>query len=267
MSEEKSEERKSIDSWFDYYDYAGFIAPGAALLLGLLYFFHDTIPRDYSKDFFKESSLGTLGLVILIAYVLGQILEGIANILEPPIWWLWGRPHTWIRSYKSHKYPWTFKKKTRQLLTEEQREQLLKSVRQRFNLLPKPKTFDALKTTAECDALIRQIRAAVAANVRSRIIDRQNANYALARGLATAILIVFCVAAFKFWKFAEWRSIDTLLVVFVFIVAYVAALTRMCKSHVWHARELYAAFIIMNLPTTAEPTTSAHPLSNNNSPS
>src|SRR6516165_9835240 len=139
MSEE-SERSKSFDGRFNFYDYAGFIAPGTALLLGLLYLVPEF--REPTVALMKESSLGALGLFILVAYVVGHVLEGIAYPIDRAMWLLWrGRPAEWIA--------------TGRILIPEQRALLLDAVNKRFDL--KLASFDVLKKQNERDALIRQI--------------------------------------------------------------------------------------------------------------
>lgn len=101
MSDE-IERGKSLDSRFNFYDYAGFIAPGTAFLLGLVYF----VPEVWglTEKLIKESSLGALGLFLLIAYVVGHLLEGVGVLIEKAMWWWHGRPHNWIRSWRIHKF-------------------------------------------------------------------------------------------------------------------------------------------------------------------
>lgn len=134
------------------------------------------------------------------------------------------------------------------MLTDEQRERLLQAVHRRFNLLGN-RTFDSLKTEQECDALVRQIRAAVAANHRSGLLERFGGNYGLARGLAAAVFVLFFVALGA-GAFQGWRSWNTWLTVIIFLVTFAAALRRMWESHYFHAVELFVEFL--NLPPRAE---------------
>ena len=69
---------------FDFYEYAGFIVPGTALMLGLLLFF----PEGRAL-FTKEGvTFGEFGLFVLVSYAAGQLVQGIGNFIE----WLWWKP-------------------------------------------------------------------------------------------------------------------------------------------------------------------------------
>ena len=71
---------------FDFYEYAGFIIPGAVLVIALVWLFPDS-----RALFSKEGvTLGELGLFVIIAYAAGQLVQAIGNYLEW-IWWMpWG---------------------------------------------------------------------------------------------------------------------------------------------------------------------------------
>jgi hypothetical protein len=218
MSDEP-ERGKSLDSWFNFYDYAGFIAPGTVLLLGFLYF----IPNlgSFEKGLPETNGFAGLGMFVLIAYVAGHIVEGIAIPFE---WIFWkacgGRPTKWIRSGR--------------ILTRNQRDRLCEAVTRRFGdnlrLLDKDK---------EYDAVIRQIRAFVSTGGRSSFTERLNGNYGLSRGIATSSLILIALYGVVWFYFGPMPFGPAIILV----IGLFAGVVRMYQSHRVWAMELFAEFL------------------------
>jgi hypothetical protein len=232
MSDE-AERAKAIDRRFEPYDYAGFIAPGAAFLLGLFYLTFDYWPGlwGFIKQHPDSISLGGLGMFVVLAYATGHVLEGCAIPIDWLMWQLYGgRPTYWIISGHT-------------LLTDEQRTKLLNAANNRFDLHLEPNSFGGTVGKKKWDAVVRQIRAAVVANGRSGLVDKLHGNYGLTRGLAAASIILLIMAVVigiaKGCKF-DWPAM------IVFFVSLNASLVRMWQSHRFHAMELYVEFL--NLP-------------------
>jgi len=77
---------------FDFYEFAGVIAPGTVILLaaGLIW-------PDYLGALHKLAvTLGGFGLALVLAYVGGHLLQAVGNLLES-VWWKinGGRPSDW----------------------------------------------------------------------------------------------------------------------------------------------------------------------------
>jgi hypothetical protein len=73
-----------VNRTFDFYEYAGFIIPGAVVVMAVVWLFPES-----RALFSKEGvTLGELGLFVIIAYAAGQLVQAIGNFLE----WLWWKP-------------------------------------------------------------------------------------------------------------------------------------------------------------------------------
>jgi hypothetical protein len=70
-----------ISQYFDQYAYVAVIAPGAALLFGLLLVWPGIFPDGASS----ETSLGALGVFLIAACIAGQILRAIGDVAERTI--------------------------------------------------------------------------------------------------------------------------------------------------------------------------------------
>jgi hypothetical protein len=46
----------------------------------------------------KDLSIGAFGLFVLVAFVLGHLIQGVGSVIEPIIWFPSGLPTNWVRS-------------------------------------------------------------------------------------------------------------------------------------------------------------------------
>ncbi len=63
---------------FDFYEFAGVIAPGAVVLYVLWLILPDVAPFLTTR----ELSIGSLGLFVILAYVAGHLVQAVGNGLE-----------------------------------------------------------------------------------------------------------------------------------------------------------------------------------------
>jgi hypothetical protein len=98
--------------YFDAYEIIGVITPGVvvALLLTMEWPSFRTMLGE------KGLSIGDFGLFILVAFVLGHLIQAVGNVLEPIIWFPFGLPTNWVRGTNQN------------LVTPEQRKALEKAV-------------------------------------------------------------------------------------------------------------------------------------------
>src|SRR5579864_2177507 len=103
---------------FDFYEYAGIIAPGTALLFGFVYLFPNV-----KGEFAREGvTFGEFGLFLLLAYITGHLVQGIGNGVQAVYWFPWGGiPSRWIMIEGK-------------LLAPAQRTALLAATNERFRL-------------------------------------------------------------------------------------------------------------------------------------
>lgn len=202
---------------FDHYEFSGLLLPGATLIAGLIVIF----PKSISLDDLLKVTFGSLGVFVVLSYVLGHLVQAVGNLTE----WLWwhaagGLPTDWLRT-KPHR-----------LLSRDQTETLQPRARERLSV---PHLDIGKATKREWYAVTRQIHADVSGAGRSARVEIFNGNYGLHRGLAAALLCVAIAATL-----AEPRRFD------VGIVAAVGsglALIRMHRFGIHYARELFVQFL------------------------
>jgi hypothetical protein len=201
---------------FDFYEYAGIIVPGAVLTLGMLWFFPEA-----RTMFSKEGiTFGELGLFIIIAYAVGQLIQGVGNWIE----WLWWK--TW-GGYPSKRVL------AGNFITADQHKRVIEA-------LCKDGKFASDVTTCslpESLAIVREVYSVVAAAGKAGRVDIFNGNYGLLRGLAASFLALIITAAILG---KSLYVIGTLLVLFLF------ALQRMHRFGKHYALELFIQYILVS---------------------
>jgi hypothetical protein len=207
---------------FDFYEFTSILVPGALLIVGCLPLYPD------AAAFYTASgiSLGGFGVLVIIAYAAGHIVQGIGNAIEGVFWWFFsGKPSDWVRSNK------------RLLIAPAQAAQLESDIFKKLELnveLPK-------LSQVEWYAITRQINAAVANQGRSSKIEVFLGTYGLHRGLAAALLTVFAA-----WLISDTNSWAALTLITLPGVGF--ALARMYRFGVYYARELMIQFLELPLP-------------------
>lgn len=205
---------------FTFYEFVGIISPGVVLLLILSYIFPDLCGTSNLKDI----SIGGMGIIVIIAYVLGHLVQSIGNLLEK-IWWgiFNGMPTNWViasdkKSFLSSSQIASFPDKIKQ------------------NLKIDSKNPISSYEPDEWFAITKQIYAAVKqANAADRI-DTFNGNYGFFRGIA-ASLFVGLTALIIDRGLSQWQ----LVVIVMFLL--VLAIARMHRFGKHYARELFVQFL------------------------
>jgi len=202
---------------FDFYEFTGILVPGAAALAGVLMLVPGLMPMSAVKDF----SIGGFGLLVVLAYVAGHLVQAIGNLVEWLWWKAWGgMPTDWVRTAPTN------------LLAEAQISTLPKAIAEQLKLAD----VDVRKTSSEqWYSVTRQIGAAVDAAGRGSRVQTLNGNYGLNRGLAAALVVVLVVALTA--KPADWIVLGGLS------VAIGLALARMHRFGKHQARELFVQFL------------------------
>jgi hypothetical protein len=198
---------------FDFYEYAGFIIPGAVLLLGLLWLF-----PEQRVLFAKEGvTFGELGLFVIVAYAAGHLVQGVGNFIE------------WICS-KVGGYP-TQKLLAGAYLSTEQHKRLDEILRTAFDVAQPSKI-----TPAAARSVAREAYAIVAAAGKAARVDTFNGNFGLLRGLAAAFLVLF-VAAIIVGK--------SIWILVTLAVLFALAVQRMHRFSRHYAIELFVQFLLV----------------------
>lgn len=202
---------------FDFYEFTGILVPGATVLAGVLLLVPDFIKPESIKDV----SVGGLGLFIVVAYVLGHLVQAVGNGVESVWWKLWGgMPTDWLRT------------KPDCVLAPSQLTALEKAIKGRLGL-------DGLQiahsTAGQWYAVTRQVYAEVAGAGRAARIDVFNGNYGLNRGIGAGLLVVLVIALINWpvnWTFAGGVT-----------AALALAIYRMHRFARHYAREVFVQFL------------------------
>ena len=208
---------------FDFYEYAGFIIPGAVLTLGLLLFFPE------SRALFSKNGItfGELGLFVVVAYAAGQLIQGVGNFVE----WLWWKP-------------WGGMPSNRMLaghyLSAEQYKRLIEALK-RDPRLGRDLT---MSDKAEYGEIVREVYAIVSGVGKAARVDTFNGNYGLLRGLAAAFGALVIVA-FVLGK--------ELYVVAVLAILLLFAVQRMHRFAVHYATELFTQYLLLSNDSAVRP--------------
>lgn len=196
---------------FDAYEVIGVITPGALLALFIAYErpeFHKVIGGQ------GGASLGDLGLFVLVAFMLGHLLQGISELIEKALWLGRGMPTDWI---------W---KDGQSLVSAREAELFRKRVAQMG--AGKAEGGGALWP------VVRRVYARIEVAKRTTRIDAFNRTYGLFRGLAAALMLCVGYALFA------GKPPSELVLLFA---ALVSALWGMRRFGINYARELIVVFL------------------------
>lgn len=202
---------------FDFYEFAGILVPGATVLTGAVLLF----PGWGLPALIKDTSVGGLGVFVVLAYVLGHLVQAVGNGIEWVWWRLWGgMPTDWLRT------------KPDCILAPSQFATLEKSIKSR---LGNDGILIAQSTREQWYAVTRQVYAAVAGAGRAARIDIFNGNYGLNRGIGAGLLVVLAIALIN--RPVDWPIVGGVA------AALVSAIYRMHRFARHYARELFIQFL------------------------
>jgi hypothetical protein len=201
--------------YFDTYEIIGVITPGVvvSLLLSMEW------PAFRAMLGEKGLSIGDLGLFVLVAFVLGHLIQAIGNMLEPVIWFPFGLPTNWVRGTDQDLVTPDQRKALEEAVTEmEGTAQDISKISRRQWLAITTRAYGRLQMTG-----------------RSGRVNVANRAYGLSRGLSAALLT--CLA----WYAVAHRHDYTALLILG--VALCAAVLRMRRAGIRYARVLMLEFI------------------------
>jgi len=202
---------------FNAYEYIGVIAPGAVVVFAV------TLVSPELKQFLVDggTTLGGLGLFLILSFIAGHLLQGLGNWFENIFWKCFGgMPSNWV------------KRGNQKILANEQRKLLTQKVSE---LHPEIDNLEQVDDK-EWYSLTREIYAIVKAADRAARIDAFNRNYGLLRGVAVSFLVTTAGALFVI-NLCKWKIYVALA------VCTVLAVYRMHRFAVIYARELFVQFI------------------------
>lgn len=192
---------------FDFYEFVGILLPGSAFLVATGFLFD---VKGYTILFFPND-LGSFGLHVFAAYILGHLIQAIGNFVEKFYWMFWkGMPTDW---------PFTKPNNTQFITAKDTVISLCQG------------TTTGL-TLEKWRSYVAQSRSVVFSRERSSRLNFFNGNYGLFRGLISASLLL---ASFS------WSSEKSLLTIYLCLFV-VSALSfyRMHRFGVHYASELFA---------------------------
>ncbi|MFY9983930.1 MAG: hypothetical protein WAK31_04185 [Chthoniobacterales bacterium] len=211
------------------YEFTGIIAPGALTIFG----FSRIYPAIGVLVADDKISFGEFGLLLILAYVVGHLVQALGNIVEPAFWFiLRGIPTDWPRS-DAHG-----------LLAKQQAAALPSKVRD----ILKIDCPDSLKSLDRKSwfSITRQIYAATKRAGQAERVDIFNGNYGLMRGVAASLFLIAVATTIQ--------SPATLSIWwFPFLLGLALALLRMHRFAVHYARELFVQFLSVTNEKAAEP--------------
>jgi hypothetical protein len=159
---------------FDYYEFAGIVAPGTVCLYGLV-----RIMPDLGFVLNEDIGVGDLGLFLVLAYVTGHLLHALGLLIEKLYWWALynGQPSTWAKTNK------------RGLLATKQYERLLGQLDALLGLKYTAGELAAL-SNREWECIYQQDREVSIRNGDQRLVGILLGNYGMFRGMGAAFVVL-----------------------------------------------------------------------------
>lgn len=209
---------------FDFYEFTGIILPGLIVLL-FVAFANTTLRGALFQD---KVGFGDFGILILLSYICGHLLQALSNLWEKALWLpLGGLPTEWLRTKKD------------KLISEGQRQW----IEIRIPLILNVQLPNGISGTTkkEWRGITSQMYVAVQAAGRTARIDTFNGNYGLLRGCVSAGIIVIVLALYlgiqPLMEIVGW----TLLLMAI-------ACYRTQRFGVHYAKELFLQFAQLDDP-------------------
>lgn len=199
---------------FDAYEVIAVITPGVVVAIMLA----AEWPAFKSMLGDKGLSLGDFGLFVLVAFVLGHLLQAAGNLLEMIAWIPGGLPTNWVRKEGS-------------LITSSQRQALQAAVSEMEGHTVDISTLDRKQWRSITTRAYGRLKAAG----RSARVDVCNRTYGLCRGLSAAMIIG--LGWYLYAHHGAWTEITLIA------ITTGAALWRMRRAGVHYARALVLDFI------------------------
>jgi hypothetical protein len=203
---------------FDYYEFAGLLAPGALISIYLIWKYPD-LDRLFTG---KDLALGDFGLFIVIAFILGHIIQGLGNVFEKRWWAMFGgMPSLWVRGQNN------------KLLGPYQTGVFERKAIKALKLNPKTKLSDY--SDKDLYDLNRRIYTYVSLKTKTTRIDIFNGNYGLNRGIAVGFLVIAIATTSSELQNAGYGAL--------FLACAVIATYRMHRFGITYAKELINTFL------------------------
>lgn len=204
---------------FDFYEFVGILTPGVLVLFGL----SRICPAIWLSPIEQKLGFGEFGLLLILAYCAGHLVQAFGNLIEKPYWNCFGGwPSDWVRTGKRH------------ILAQNQKKQLPARIRDVLRITCPTEIHEF--SNSDWKALTRQMYVAVRRVGQAERLDIFNGNYSMFRGIAAG-LIVLLIAVSLDGKSHAWP-------IFMALPALVIlALYRMHRFAVYYSIELFVQFV------------------------
>jgi hypothetical protein len=230
------------------YEFVGLICPGALTIYGLSFInpgFSHTFPQVRMLTGVHKLSLGDFGLLLLLAFVAGHLVQTLGNVIENYYWLFWrGKPHDWLRSGAHY------------LISPQQTAKMPLTIKK----VLKVDCPEDLRTLSRRDWLsfTRQIYAAVKKSGQAGSVDIFTGAYDLLRGIAVTTVILTVAGFVEVANvYTANVSLNVPLTVLslglCFTVSLAVAIYRMHWFGVRYARELFLQFLTIDLDAKDKP--------------
>ncbi len=210
---------------FDFYEFVGYLMPGAFIL----FLVSMSVPTTRAMFLSKDLSVGVLSIFVLMSYVAGHLVQAFSTLWEEVFWkWDGGWPSAWVLHQNQN------------LLSNEQIARLPQEIKQKLGI--EIVDLDNSITPGHWRPITSQMYAAVKSSDRATRIDIFSGNYLLLRGIASGFIIVEIGIPFV-------HTGHVFLTYLGVMILQCLALHRMRRFGIHYARELYVQFL--QLPTPA----------------
>ncbi len=199
---------------FDFYDFAGIVAPGVVLITASLLAVMEPVD-------ILDMNLGASIIFIIVAYVFGHILQGLGNWFEF-VWWkaFGGMPTDWV------------KRKAEPLLSNDQRDKLLLIIEEKEGI----KKGNIIEMSQrDWFLLVRSMYVVIQEDGSADRIELFNRNYGLLRGVTISCFI----SGTLMFAAPEGKVVYGLAL----IIGGFLSLVRMHRFAKYYARELFLQYL------------------------
>lgn len=212
---------------FDRYEFVGLIVPGTLVLCGLAVFLgkYDLLTE------INDISIGGLGLLMILAYVVGHLTD-IAGEFIQKVWWArHGGPTDQILSGHVVIFDSSFMP----ALSKQMEKWFAMSISLPKKGIPRTESY----------AIARRMYVIVSASGKAARIDSFNRTYGLLRGLAAGFFLLAIVAAIQFRaiNWSENSETSNIWIALLLLLASICAFYRMVQFGWNYATELFVEFV------------------------
>jgi len=207
----------SSQSQFNAYEYIGVIAPGSVFCLGVMFLWPETKATIFNQDI----TIGEFGLFIIVAFVVGHLIQSIGNVIENILWRCFGgMPTCWVLQSKQTLLSFNQLKTLEKITLHNHGEfTLLKNI-----------------SSTEWVPVVREMYVQLLKAGRTGRIDAFNRNYGLLRGIASSFILIALLIVIKDFH-------DYMVSIIILIFGAIPSLYRMYRFGRNYGRELLIEYI------------------------